>query len=511
MTPRSCLRWKPTGKIFKIVGLRWVPTGKIFTSSTTKVDSEPTNGSNEDITNQYECEQTLDVSAGTLNLSAGTSFNPKKEGLRVCSELGIHDHNNEPSSSKLVPKVVPPADKTATSRQELELLFHHHITMLSSAAFSFPAAGTNRGCWDMGCLRVELLEDPPFEVGSFKMFAIWRCILMLNKGDASGKFYVVLKARHILCEKQIKINEAYKKLQDGWLSKGDKVPPAEFSKIFHMVNEMFLSQIEFRGCYVDLEVLDRSPCPYTHGGVVVTISLNYEDDNGNRGRDSETHNVRLSSQEQEMIEDYVRDVVDIRVDRALKDTMVISVPNLGGNGCSKSVMTDLRRGDLRACKDCRVFPGEACSSQHRLVALDALSDRQRHMRVMMGTPRIFRKNLYEDAVKTFRARVIDGLSARVGDLIVYDADQMWASLSHIIRDASKDAFGVDSGSTRTRSTRRESWWFSGEVQTKVAVKQNRFRELLLCGEGNQADRETTKESVSLKICRLIRNYISINR
>ncbi|GKA37919.1 hypothetical protein Tco_0724484 [Tanacetum coccineum] len=83
MTPRSCLRWKSTGKIFKTVGLRWVPTGKIFTSSTTKVDSEPPNGSNEDITNPYECEKTLDVSAGTLNLSAGTSFNPKKEGLRV--------------------------------------------------------------------------------------------------------------------------------------------------------------------------------------------------------------------------------------------------------------------------------------------------------------------------------------------------------------------------------------------------------------------------------------------
>nr|GEU58065.1 retrovirus-related Pol polyprotein from transposon TNT 1-94 [Tanacetum cinerariifolium] len=44
MTPRSCLRWKPTGKIFKTVGLRWVPTGKIFASSTTKVDNEPLNG-----------------------------------------------------------------------------------------------------------------------------------------------------------------------------------------------------------------------------------------------------------------------------------------------------------------------------------------------------------------------------------------------------------------------------------------------------------------------------------
>ncbi|GKF14105.1 hypothetical protein Tco_0055567 [Tanacetum coccineum] len=83
MTPRSCLRWKLTGRIFKTVGLRWVPTGKIFASSTKKVDNEPPNGSNEDITNPYEYKQTLDVSAGTLNLSACTSFNPKKEALRV--------------------------------------------------------------------------------------------------------------------------------------------------------------------------------------------------------------------------------------------------------------------------------------------------------------------------------------------------------------------------------------------------------------------------------------------
>ncbi|GJZ92334.1 hypothetical protein Tco_0664399 [Tanacetum coccineum] len=69
MTPRSYLRWKPTGKIFKTVGLRCVPTGKIFTSSTTKVDSDATNDSNEDITNQYDCEQTLDVSAGTMFLN----------------------------------------------------------------------------------------------------------------------------------------------------------------------------------------------------------------------------------------------------------------------------------------------------------------------------------------------------------------------------------------------------------------------------------------------------------
>ncbi|GKA42608.1 hypothetical protein Tco_0735268 [Tanacetum coccineum] len=80
-TPRSYLRWKPTGRIFKTVSLRWIPTGKVFIDSTTKVDSEPPNGSNDDITNPYECNQTLYVSAGTSNSSAGTSVNPLKERL----------------------------------------------------------------------------------------------------------------------------------------------------------------------------------------------------------------------------------------------------------------------------------------------------------------------------------------------------------------------------------------------------------------------------------------------
>ncbi|GKA85294.1 hypothetical protein Tco_0806948 [Tanacetum coccineum] len=53
------------------------------------------------------------------------------------SELRIHDHSNELSRSKLVLKVIPPADKTDTSRQELKLLFHHHLTMLRSTCKYF--------------------------------------------------------------------------------------------------------------------------------------------------------------------------------------------------------------------------------------------------------------------------------------------------------------------------------------------------------------------------------------
>ncbi|GJW85555.1 hypothetical protein Tco_0158700 [Tanacetum coccineum] len=153
-SPRSCLRWQPTGRILKTVCLRWVPTGKTFASSTTKVESEPPNGSNADIPNQCESEQALNVSADISENRASRNFDLMIDKWRLLkitlqapflnapflnvqmtsdhnrSELGIQDHSNEPSSSKLVPKVVPLAVKTATSRQELELLFHHHIAML---------------------------------------------------------------------------------------------------------------------------------------------------------------------------------------------------------------------------------------------------------------------------------------------------------------------------------------------------------------------------------------------
>ncbi|GKA40714.1 hypothetical protein Tco_0733307 [Tanacetum coccineum] len=64
MNPRSCLRWKPTGRIFSNVRLRWIPTGKLLNSCTGKVDSEPTH--------IHACKQ-------TLGLSAGTSFNGQKQ------------------------------------------------------------------------------------------------------------------------------------------------------------------------------------------------------------------------------------------------------------------------------------------------------------------------------------------------------------------------------------------------------------------------------------------------
>ncbi|GKD61813.1 craniofacial development protein 2, partial [Tanacetum coccineum] len=116
----------------------------------------------------------------------------------------------------------------------------------------------------------------------------------------------------------------------------------------------------------------------------------------------------------------------------------------------------VRRGDLKACKDCRVFPRE--------------------------------KNLIGDATETFRSRVAEGVSTRVKALAACDADSMWNTLASIIKDAAKDTLGVAMGTSKTHTARRESWWLCEEVQSIVAVKQARFRELLLCREGNEEER-----------------------
>ncbi|GKC58840.1 hypothetical protein Tco_1086438 [Tanacetum coccineum] len=127
----------------------WVPTGKLLNSCTGKVENEPTHGSNVDIPHIHACKQTLGLSAGTsfngqkqqrIDLNADALHNEKQENLRVWPrssmfkmtsvhissglvlhqmtsdhnrlELGIHDHSNEQTSLKLVPKVFSPSRQT---------------------------------------------------------------------------------------------------------------------------------------------------------------------------------------------------------------------------------------------------------------------------------------------------------------------------------------------------------------------------------------------------------------
>ncbi|GJV29520.1 hypothetical protein Tco_1385968 [Tanacetum coccineum] len=94
-SPRSNLRWKPMGRIFKFVGLRWIPTGKSFDSCTSKDDSEPTHGSNVDIPNIPESKQTLDLSAGLFGICSTNTFNPINQLFQKSSAVTTADASDK--------------------------------------------------------------------------------------------------------------------------------------------------------------------------------------------------------------------------------------------------------------------------------------------------------------------------------------------------------------------------------------------------------------------------------
>nr|GEZ41373.1 hypothetical protein [Tanacetum cinerariifolium] len=117
----------------------------------------------------------------------------------------------------------------------------------------------------------------------------------------------------------------------------------------------------------------------------------------------------------------------------------------------------VRKGDLKACKDCRVFPREACSSQHNLFALDILFKSAQCRKKGSALPRILWKNLSGDATEASRSKVAEGVSTWVEALVTCDANSMWNALASIIKDAAKDTLGVAIGTSKTHTTQRESW------------------------------------------------------
>ncbi|GJV15561.1 retrovirus-related pol polyprotein LINE-1 [Tanacetum coccineum] len=134
----------------------------------------------------------------------------------------------------------------------------------------------------------------------------------------------------------------------------------------------------------------------------------------------------------------------------------------------------VRKVDLRLCKDCKVFPGEVCFSQHRLLALDIHIKRRPRSTERAVKPRILWKNLYGEAAEDFRARVIEGVTSEEEDRLV-DAEQMWNRLANMIREAAKETLGVVAGTLRTRIGRMESWWISDETKQTEAQSRRGIR------------------------------------
>ncbi|XP_071732414.1 uncharacterized protein [Rutidosis leptorrhynchoides] len=119
----------------------------------------------------------------------------------------------------------------------------------------------------------------------------------------------------------------------------------------------------------------------------------------------------------------------------------------------------LRKGDFRTCGDCKALTDMTCSSQHRLLVMDLVLQRRVTKSVRPTQPKILWKKLNGEKAE----------------------------------EAAKEALGVSAGTSRGHRSDRESWWLNDEVQSKVALKQLRFRELIACRDGTPAGRTRVVE------------------
>ncbi|XP_071719320.1 uncharacterized protein [Rutidosis leptorrhynchoides] len=125
--------------------------------------------------------------------------------------------------------------------------------------------------------------------------------------------------------------------------------------------------------------------------------------------------------------------------------------------------------------------------------MDLVLQRRVTRRVRPAQPRIPWKNLNEGQAETFKESVLERVEAGMDTVTQVDADQIWNSMASTIRDVAKETLGVAVGTSRGHKSSRESWWISDEVQTKVALKQLRFRELITCRDGTSDERTRAKE------------------
>ncbi|GKA61940.1 retrovirus-related pol polyprotein from transposon TNT 1-94, partial [Tanacetum coccineum] len=135
---------------------RWVPTGKIFTSSTTKVDCEPPNGSNEDITNLYKCD--------------GTKF--VNQTLREYYEKVVTSHETSVARSPQQNGIVERRNHTLIKAARTMLIYAKATLFLWAKAVATACYTQNRSIIRLrhGKTPYELLHDKLPDLSFFHVF-----------------------------------------------------------------------------------------------------------------------------------------------------------------------------------------------------------------------------------------------------------------------------------------------------------------------------------------------------
>jgi hypothetical protein len=127
---------------------------------------------------------------------------------------------------------------------------------------------------------------------------------------------------------------------------------------------------------------------------------------------------------------------------------------------------------MHACLDFKVIPLECVVPQHKFVVADFCFRVRLQRSKRVQALRMKWWKLKEEAVKTFKERVLKEGHWHEGG----DANSMWIKMVTCIRKVASEEVGLTKGDKRET---KETWWGNEKVQMTIKEKKECFRRMHL--------------------------------
>ncbi|RZB60259.1 LINE-1 retrotransposable element ORF2 protein [Glycine soja] len=165
-----------------------------------------------------------------------------------------------------------------------------------------------------------------------------------------------------------------------------------------------------------------------------------------------------------------------------------------GGTCSQIDFFLIRKSDRKYCLNCKVIPGESLTTQHRVLVMDVRIRDRAKRRSPLVAPRIKWWHLKGEKQGIFQQKIWEGWCGQS----LGSANDMWNKMSQEIIKVAKETLGESRG---FGPRGKESWWWNENVQSKVRVKKECFKEWSRCRNSETWDkykiaRNETKKAVS---------------
>ena len=131
----------------------------------------------------------------------------------------------------------------------------------------------------------------------------------------------------------------------------------------------------------------------------------------------------------------------------------------------------LRKEYTKECKNCKVLPKEAITTQHRVLIAE-LEIKATKKRRVEGRKMIRWWKLNNDEVREEFRRSVVGRMTNAHEVSTENVEEWWEETAGLIRSCGEEVCGRSSGKKKPGL---ESWWWNEETEKAVREKEDRLK------------------------------------